>query len=203
MSISSGTILKVVVSLLMPDSVIAQNIFYTVVTDLITSDDEGDVVSDIQDWVEAMYAPLNNYIVLGVEASDFKVYEYDPIDDDWDEVGADTWVDGFANASDMIPHGVAAISHAKTIDPDVQGTKFIPGFGDTVFIESDLSAGGVTAMGNFNDVWVTPFGGTATGGDFVPGIWSTVGVVFKLFNGNWVVNGVAGYQRRRKPGVGI
>lgn len=203
MAISSGTILKVVVSLLLPDSVIAQNIFYTVVVDLLTSDDEDDVVADLVTWVEAMYDALSTSIVTDVAASDIKVYEFDPGDVDWDEVGSDTWTDTFASAQDMIPHGVAAIVHAKTIDPDVQATKFIAGIGDLSAIASDLTAGTITELADFAVLWVTPFGGTETGGDFAPGVWSTARTTFKLFNEVYVVNGVVGYQRRRKPGVGI
>ena len=203
MAISSGTILKVVASMLMPDNVIAQNVFYAVVTDLLTSDDEDDVVADLVTWVEAMYTELDVYVSTDIASSDIKVYEYDPTDDDWDEVGTDTWTDSFASADDMLPHGVAAIAHAKTIDPDTQATKYLPGWGEGSCVESDLSAGAQTAIANFCGVWTAPFGGTATGGDFSPGVWSTVGVVFKLFNEAFVVNGVVGYQRRRKPGVGI
>lgn len=203
MAISSGTILKVVVSLLLPDSVIAQNVFYSVVADLVTSDAEDDVVLDLIDWVELMYTELNAYIVSSVVASDVKVYEYDHVDDDWDEVGTDAWSDGFASAGDMLPHGVAAVVHAKTIDPDVQATKFLPGFADGVFDDSDLSAGGVTAVLDFADVWGAPFTGTATGGLFGGGVWSVARGQFVLFNEVYICNGIAGYQRRRKPGVGI
>ena len=203
MAISSGTILKVVASLLMPDSVIAQNVFYSVVADLVTSDDEADVVDDIITWVEAMYDNIKANIVSGVTTSDVKVYEYDSIDDDWDEVGSDTWSITMSNGNDMLPHGVAIVCHAKSLDPDVQATKYIPGFADSLITESDVQGGAVTTTALFCADWVTAFTGAATGGDFGPGVWSTVGTVFKLFNGDYSVNGQVGYQRRRKPGVGI
>lgn len=203
MAISSGTILKVVVSLLMPDSVIAQNIFYTVITDLVTSDAEDDVVDDMIIWVEAMYTDLIGNLSDQMAGSDVKVYEYDPIDEDWDEVGSNTWSVTFTGTGDMIPHGVAAICYAKTLDPDVQAGKYIPGITEDSFSESDLNAGLVTDLAQFCATWVGGFTGTNTGGTVGPGVWSTVGAVFKLFNGNYVINGLAGYQRRRKPGVGI
>lgn len=203
MAISSGTILKVVASLLMPDSVIAQNVFYAVITDLVTSDDEDDVVSDMVDWVEEMYTQTAGSTVSGVQASDVKVYEYDSVDDDWDEVGSDVWTDTFSHASDMMPHGVAFICHAKTTDPDTQATKYIGGFAETAALDSDVVAGTITQLADFCDSWTDVRVGTATGGDIGPGVWSEAGTVFKLFNGNYVVNGVTGYQRRRKPGVGI
>lgn len=203
MAISSGTILKVVVSMLLPDSVIAQNIFYSVVTDLLTSDEEVDVVTDIVTWIESLYATINTFIVDDVNASDVKVYEYDAIDDDWDEVGTDVWADGFSSEDDMFPHGVAIVCHARTTDPDTQATKFLAGLQELAALDSDLVGATVTAVGNFCDIWVAPFVGTETGGTFVTGVWSTADTVFKLFSGAFVVNGVLGYQRRRKPGVGI
>jgi hypothetical protein len=203
MSISDGTVLKIVVSMLMPDSVIAQNIFYSVVADLATSDDEEDVVTDLVTWVETMYANLNSFVADAVVGSDIKVYEYDDNDLDWDEVGTDTWADGFANTDDMLPHGCAALAHARTFDPDTQAGKYVPGFSEVACLDSDLTGAAVTAMANYCDDWVTAFVGTETGGTFGPGVWSTADAVFKLFIGTYVVNSVVSYQRRRKPGVGI
>jgi hypothetical protein len=203
MAILDGTILKVVVSLLLPDSVIAQNVFYSVVTDLVTSQDELDVVTDLVTWVETMYTELNTRISTTASSSDIKVYEYDANDEDWDEVGTDVWTDGFSNVEDMLPHGCAALLHARTTDPDTQASKYIAGFSEVSCLDSDLNAPVITDLGDFGEAWVTAFVGTETGGTFGPGVWSTADAVFKLFSGTYVVNGLISYQRRRKPGVGI
>lgn len=203
MAISSGTILKIVVSLLLPDTVIAQNIFYSVVADLTTSDAEEDVVTDLVTWVEAMYTTLAGIISDDVVASDIKVYEYDSIDDDWDEVGTSTWADTFSSTSDMMPHGVACLIHARSTDPDTHGSKYIAGLSENNALDSDITGAAVAVLANFADDWVDAFIGIETGGTFGPGVWSEVGTVFKLFNGNYTINGLIAYQRRRKPGVGI
>jgi hypothetical protein len=203
MAILTGTILKVVASILMPENVIAQNIFYAVVTDLVTSDDEDDVVADLVTWVELMYAELNEGVADVCAASDVKVYEYDPLDEDWDEVGSDVWTDGFALVSDMLPHGAAGLIHAKTTNPDVQAGKYIAGIGEVTCVESDWDIGAITRFADFAAVWVAPFVGTETGGTFGSGVWSTAKENFLLFNGIYIVNGLVAYQRRRKPGVGI
>jgi hypothetical protein len=203
MSISDGTILKIVVSLLLPDTVIAQNVFYSVVADLVTSDDEDDVVTDLVTYVEDMYDQLTGIISDTVVASDIKVYEYDSNDDDWDEVGTDTWADIFASGSDMMPHGVACLIHARSTDPDTHASKYIPGLSDNNALDSDITGAAVVVLADFADVWVAPFIGTETGGTFGPGVWSEADTVFKIFNGNYTVNGLVAYQRRRKPGVGI
>jgi hypothetical protein len=201
-AITSGTVLKVVATLLMPDATIAQNVFYAVITDLVTSNDEVDVVSDCKDWVEAMYYQIIARVSDQVTGSDVKVYEWDSTDSDWDEIGSDT-LDLFnAGAIDMLPHGVAAVVHAKTLDPDTQGTKFIAGLTEGQTVDSDLSAACLADLALFCDYWTDVRVGDATGGDIVPGVWSTKGPVFRAMNGNYSVNGVVGYQRRRKPGVG-
>lgn len=202
MSITSGTVLRVVAQMLFPDSSVMQNVFNVVVTDLVTSDEEADVVIDIITWVEAMYDHLNAYIDSGVDADEVFVYEYDAIDDDWDEVGTDVWADSFAAVGGMSPHGVACLVLGRTIDPDVQGKKFIGGIQETSIAGSALAGLLITALANFGVEWFTPFAGTETGGTFAPVVWSPTGTVAKLMTGT-SVNGVAAYQRRRKPGVGI
>jgi hypothetical protein len=154
------------------------------------------------DWVEAMYFQLVDRVADVVHASDVKVYEYDPVDEDWDEVGSNTWDDFFNGATDMFPHGVAAVVHAKTTDPDVQATKYLAGLTENQALDSDLIANAVTDLALFCDLWTTARVGAATGGDITPGVWSVAQGQFRGFLGGYVVNSLLGYQRRRKPGVG-
>jgi len=203
MAISSGTVLKIVASLLLPDASLAQNVFYAVITDLVTSDDDDDVVSDMVDWVEAMFFQIVDEVSSQVASAGLTVYEYDSVDGDWDEVGTTTWDDFFDGSGDMLPHGVAAIVHAYSLDPDVAGRKYIAGLIESVCAESDLTAGAITALGDFGTQWTTPRTGTATGGTIAPGVWSNAQDQFRAFLVDYAVNGVVGYQRRRKPGVGI
>jgi hypothetical protein len=203
MAVSDGAILRVVASMLFPDSVIAQNVFYAVFADTGGSDDEDDVVSDLVDWCEAMFGEITGMIVNDVTTSEIQVYEYDAGDDDWDEVGSASWSVTFTDTADMMPHGVAAVLHNKTSDPDTWATKYIGGLGETQALDSDIIAGALADLADFVTDWNTSFIGAATGGTFGPGVWSEKDTVFKLFNGTGSVNGILGYQRRRKPGVGI
>lgn len=203
MSLSDGDILRLVTSFLLPDSVIAQMVFNVAFADTGGSAEEIDVVDDLVDWAEAMLTHLLTRIVPECTTTDVKVYVYDAVDDDWDEVGTDTWSVTFTNASEMLPHGIAAVVHARTINPDVQGTKFIPGLGEATQVESDLSVGILADLVDFAAEWVAPFVGAATGADFAPLIWSVVRTTPILMSGDTVVNAQVGYQRRRKPGVGI
>ena len=203
MAISEGTVLRVVASLLFPDNVIAQNVFYAVLTTAGSSSDEDDVVLDMGEWLENLYGDIILDVISGVVAGGVKVYEYDSVDDDWDEVGAGSWTDAFENADEMLPHGVAAVCHARTTDPDVHATKYLGGYGENICAASDLVAPSIARLVTFIASWTTQFVGTDTGATFTPGVWSPTNVNFFAFNGEGVANAQVGYQRRRKPGVGI
>lgn len=203
MAISEGTVLRIVGSLLFPDSVIAQNVWNAVLTTAGPSSDEDDVVSDMADWIEAIYTPFIANIQEDIITTDLKVYEYDPVDEDFDEVGATTWSVTFTNTLDMLPHGVACIMHMRTTDPDVQGTKFIGGIGETTVDVSDLTGGLLTNMGLALVEWYTQFEGAATGATFTPAVWSPTNLLAFGSLSDGYVNAQVGYQRRRKPGVGI
>lgn len=203
MAVSDGAILRIVASLLFPESVIAQNIFYTVFTDTGTSDDEDDVISDLVTWIESMYTQLNSWMNDEIAGSQIQVYYYDSVDDDWDEVGSEPITVAPTSNNDMLPHGCAGIMHAKTSNPDVQATKYFGGLTEGSCTGSSLGALLTAKMVDLGDAWVAPFVGGITGADFGPGVWSTAKTNFFLFNGVFVINGDIGYQRRRKPGVGI
>ena len=203
MAVPDGTILRIVASFLFPESVIAQNVFYAIFNDTGGSNDEDDVVSDAVDWLEDMYTEVITAISDEVSSTQCHVYLYDAVDDDFDEVGSAPWSVNFSNTADMMPHGCSMIAHCQTSDPDVRGTKYIGGPGDGAATASALSGPIITLMLNFADDWVAPFVGLATGGDFGPGIWSVKNTAFFLCSGVNSVNTDIGYQRRRKPGVGI
>lgn len=201
--IPDNTVLRLVASILLPDQVIAQNVFYLLFRDTGASADADDLLSDCVDYIEGIYADFNGYIMATAAAAGLQVYNYDAVDDDWDEVGSLPWTDGFSAGGDMLPHGVAAVLHAKTTDPDVQATKYIAGMNEASSEGSDLITAAITALVLIVSDWVQDDVGAATGGDLQPGVWSPKNTAFFQFNNIGVVNHLVGYQRRRKPGVGI
>lgn len=203
MSLQANDILKVVVALAFPDSVVAQNIFWVLFEADGTSTDEDDVLDDLETWTEAIYDELVGLMSVDAQMDQMTVYVYDAVEDDFDEVG-DRTVSGVGVAADeYLPLGVAAVSNAGTVDPDVKGRKFWGGL-----TEASNDDGGIAsaAAGNFSlavTEWITSFTGSATGSGFVPGVYSLTKSSFKAFEGGGETNLVYGYQRRRKPGVGI
>ena len=102
-----------------------------------------------------------------------------------------------------MPNGVASLVHALTTDPDVRGSKYFGGHLPASTVDNDWTGGFLSTMLAGGLIWVEPFVGAGTGGDFAPGVWSPTKTNFFLFNGTVTVNAQVAYQRRRKPGVGI
>lgn len=203
MSIQADTVLRVVSELIMPQTTVAQNVFYAKFLDDGGSNADQDVVDDCVDWMDQIFSDILTLVVSSIDAGECKVYQWDPVGLDWDEVGSNVMTVTFTDADQMLPHGVAAIITGRTVDPDVNGRKYFAGFGEDTCGSSNLSGAAITALLLAGAEWLVPFVGAATGSTFDSGVWSTTQVAFKKFVDNLIVNGVVGYQRRRKPGVGI
>lgn len=203
MTVPTNAILRIVGSLVLPDNVIAQNVFYALFDNDGGSNDEDDVVDDLADWLDDIYTEIDSQMDTEITPSLVQVYVYDSVDDDWDEVGTGALSFTPASAQEMLPHGVAAVLHARTVDPDVLATKYFAGFTEPMQDASSWGSGTTAAVLLAGLQWVTEHVGSATGSSFQPGVWSVAQTAFKAFSGTIVLNGDAGYQRRRKPGVGI
>lgn len=201
--IPNNAILRIVATLLFPENVLVQNVFYSIFEDTGASADPDDVITDLTTWLHDAYDELAGQIPNTIEAQTGRVYIRDLIDDDWDEVGFGLMSDSFAGGSDMNVHGVAGLVHAETVDPDVMAAKYLAGLGEGTTTDGIFTAAVITAMGLFAIEWMTPFVGVATGGDFTPGVWSPTNLAFFDFGSSAIVNHIPAYQRRRKPGVGI
>ena len=201
--LATDTILKIVVSMLLPESVIAQNVFWALFENTGGSADEDDVMDDLADWVEAVYSDF--LIKLDTEWSldDIAVYQYDAGDDDFDEVGKQSVTGVGLVALDFLPHGAAIVTNANTTDSDVQGRKFWTGFTEGANANGLVDGAMFAAIALVVDEWISPFVGAATGSDFVPGVYSLTRAAFSAFNQDSTFNIPWGYQRRRKPGVGM
>lgn len=202
MAVADGTILRIVASLLFPDNALAQNIFYVVFTDSGASNAVEDVLSDLSDYIFAVYDEMATGIQAAINLTDIKVYEYDGVDEDWDELGVEFPGDDFTGAGDGMPNGVAYLCAAETTNPDVTARKYIGGGVESNSTDNDLTGPLITALTALVEEWIAPFTGAATGGLFGPGVWSPTKTNFFLFNGVGSVNVQVAYQRRRKPGVG-
>lgn len=203
MTVPTDTILRVVLSMLLPDSAIAQNVFYAIFKNDGGSDANQDVLDDLEAWMEAIYTELILNIVSEIDLTGMKTYFYDAGDDDWDELGVNFPTVSFGAGGDPLPNGIAALCHAPTTNPDVTGAKYFAGAAEGLTSDNDWEA---TPIANYVDaiqVWVDPFTGGLTGSEFIPGVWSVAKTAFFEMTTAGSLNGQVAYQRRRKPGVGI
>jgi hypothetical protein len=203
MTIPVGTILRVVAVLQWADGNIMQNVFNAVIAGTGGPYDEDDIVKDALTWVEAMYANLVSGMSASVDGSEIRVYEYDPPDDDWDEVGADAWIFSPTASGDYMPLGVAGLINAKSLDPDVSAKKYLGGLTESHGANGLLEAGQVTRYVDFAADWVTAFVGSDSAADWVPVVWSPTKLTPYFFTGTVIIPTIPAYQRRRKQGVGI
>lgn len=203
MSLTDGEILRVVASMLWTDGNVNQNVFNCVLTGGGSPWDEADVISDCTDWLDNMYLNLTSGVSDELDGNEIILYKYDALDDDWDEVGSDSWTWNPTAVEGQLPRGVAALVRLWTSDPDVQGKKYMPGISEASLNDGLFSAGLITSLLAFAADWYLPFVGSASGATITPGVWSVVGTVFKAGIDHVATSTIPAYQRRRKRNVGI
>lgn len=204
MTIPTGTILRVVASMGYTDGEINQNVYNCVISGVGGPWEELDLLDDMEDWLDNMYANLGLHCTSSMDGLSTTVYKYDTVGDDWDEVGVNpfTW-NPSGGVSDGLPRGVAGLITAKSTDPDTDARKYIPGLVEAMSTDSLWNATAIIALAALGADWVTPFVGAATGADFAPVVWSVVGKLAKDLVDTIIIPTIPAYQRRRKNNVGI
>lgn len=203
MSITVGDVLKVVAILSWVDGNIVQNVFNAVIGGAGGPYDDDDIVADAVTWLEAIYDGTTGNLSNDLTASEVRVYVYDPVDEDFDEVGSDVWSEPAGSAVDSLPRGVAGLINCKTLDPDVNGKKYIAGFTEAGQTDGLWDAGALAALASVAADWIAPFVGSDSVADWIPGVWSPTTLLFKAMSGTVIIPTIPAYQRRRKQGVGI
>lgn len=203
MSLVSGDIIRVVASFLWTDGNVAQNVYNAILSGAGSPWDDEDVVDDAEAWMANCYANVVTSMSDEIDGNEVIVYKYDVAGGDWDEVGSNAWVFNPNNVADQMPRGVAGLVRLWTVDPDVQGKKYIPGLTEDAANNGLFSAGLLTNLLALAADWYLPFAGATSGATWTPGIWSVVGTVFKAAVDHIAASAIPAYQRRRKRNVGI
>lgn len=203
MSVVANDVLRVVASFLWIDGDINQNVFNIRAPAAGGPWDDTDVVDDMEDWLDNMYANFVNIITEDVAGNEVIVYKWDAVGGDWDEVGSQSWGFTPTYTASYLPKAVAALVRLWTTDPDVQGKKYIPGLTQGHNTDGLWLGSMLTALLAFGADWYLPFVGSATGVTFTPGIWSVVGSLFRAGVDHIAANAIPAYQRRRIRNVGI
>jgi len=188
----------------MPNSVLGMNSWtYYLWDPTTTNPGDGAIVSAIGNKLTAIYQDIQAMVSTAVEFVEVEISRIE-----WN--GTKWIVDEYINtvdlnvvgndATDMAPHGVAAVVTGHTDYPKTRARKFFPGIGEDNISGSTISAGLLTLLANLAVEWMADYG---LGGDAY-----LVGAALSTVNGQLAeiirttIPAYAGYQRRRKPGVG-
>jgi len=202
-TVDVGAILKIVAIAAWLDGNIVQNVFAAEVSGGTGPFDDNEVVTDCTTWVEDMFANVTARVSDRLDGSEVRVYVYDSGDDDFDEIGSDSWVWNPAGTEENLPSGVSMLINAKTTDADVNGKKYIAGLTENDNDDGAISGSMLAALVLFAVDWTQEFTGSVSGAEFTPGIWSVKERDIFPMSLSVIIPLIPAYQRRRKVGVGI
>lgn len=190
---------QIVIDFLLPDDVVAKNVFYWHQNSASPADDET-LLADVELWLETMYGDIDGGIDNEIICTGGNVYVRNTTLNTWERVGEILPDITFTLTGEMVSHGVAFVLRAMTAFGKSIARKFIAGFPETVLTQSVFDSATLTAMASFALDWVTLF--TDGTGEYRPGTWRTIANEFANFTGVTFLNVLNGYQRRRQPGAG-
>lgn len=207
MAVTDGDVVKCVVIIEGPDQVLMQNVYHYQLDDPGSANpSNASIVTALDNEITALYEDIEAFMTPDYTVADIEIDRVEWNVDFWETVetigDAVIGVVGLA-AQNAVPHGVAAVWTANTTRPQTRGRKFFPGIGEAAVDDSTLSGALLTALAAMVVEYLSarPVGG---GGELVPVVLGTqaasAGLIYQILT--VALNGIAGYQRRRKPGVG-
>lgn len=199
MTIQDNANLKAVAEFTLPGGVVALNVFYFK-ADFADAQTDALVAAHMEIHVEAVYTEILASINDGVEAGSLFCYNRGVLN--WDLFATRSMELTFTGVDDMLPQGVAALLRGYTTHPRVIGRKYLPGFTEGQQGDGVWGSGTLTALAAAGDAWAETQELSAN--NYIHGgVWSTVFATVMELTGTIVVPVNPGYQRRRRPGVGI
>lgn len=206
MPVSDGDVLKVVVFINGPDSVIMNNVYHYRLDDPNPDNPtDAQIITAIDAEMDGIYTKWDDEMSdeYNVDKLSVDRVEWNAVDSIWETVehiGESLLDHDGLGISDPVPHGVACNITFNTADPRRQGRKFFPGASEdgmdgsniTGAVQTVLAAMGADVLSDL------PVGGGAA--ELTTGIATNLGTFLPFIIA--VVNTIAAYQRRRKPGVG-
>lgn len=196
---AENDILQIVFNCLLPDDVVAKNVYYVQQTSVDPFQDSN-MLDDLELYIEAIYSEIEGGIDGEITVLLADVMRRDTVLDTWERVGEFLPGTTFSLTAEMVSHGVAFVLRAMTAFGKSIARKFIAGFPETVITQSLWDSATLTAMVGFASAWIDEF--TDGIGDYTPGTWRTTANEFAEFSGVTFLNVLNGYQRRRQPGAG-
>ena len=208
MAVNDGDVLRVVVTIDAPNLVVMQNVHYWQLSDPTPDNpSNAQILTALDTKVTTLAQQVDDQQASDYTWSDIAVEKIGWNVDHWETVEnigtAVIGVNGLSEA-DSVPHGVAMTITATTPRPQTRARKFIPGIQESGAADSTWNGAVLGAAANYISQWLLEE--TVVGSaELVPVVvgqsGASAGLIYLLLTG--VVSAVAGYQRRRKPGVGV
>lgn len=206
MTVMVGDAVQVVMTWVGFGSEIAQNVWHM---EMISGAGAApaDILTAIRTQVRVAFAAFPANVSDHWSITQYDLLQRDKVLHQWDGVSTlgETTLVG-TNAADFLPHGVAHILRYSTGLSRRQGRMFKPASPDSNVVDGVFIAGAQTALLAFGAIWDTDI--SVTGGLLQLCTFNVepLSVHFEtasLADGNLIANEIPGYQRRRKPGVGV
>ena len=201
---------KIVQSIELPFASTALNIFYArwEPDDSVTPLTDVEAVLVAQSWMQSIYgalAPMLYHSLVAGQATLYRNASPAPFPAFGQKFGfADTDLQGEDSSSiQMVAHGVAAVMRVIGTAASVISRKYFPGLTEAWVSAGKWTSDALSQLGVVLVLWMSKRDVATPPGKLVPGTWSTKGNQFIPFSLTGFVSMYAGYQRRRKPGVGM
>jgi len=206
MPLDIGDVVRVAMTGTAPQAAVFQNVWHYVVT-TGSAIGEAAIVAAIKANVEDSFLEIDSFLSDEYSWDSIDVWVRDKALQVWNGIGsaALTGLDGLST-SDPEPHGVAAVGLIVTDLLRRQGRTFVPGIGEGTTVDGLLTptflVGFALYLADFVEA-LTPVGGTLTWCTYNTEVGSDYEETFSEYAGTVILNDIVGYQRRRKPLVGI
>lgn len=207
MAVSDGDVLKVVLDISQPSAVVGQNVFYWQLDDPTPDNpSNAQIMTALDTKLTAMIGDIQTATADDYTYGDFIASKIEWITDKWvtvEDLGTGAVNVTGSSVNDSAPHGIAGTITAYTSRPQTRARKFLPGFSKLEYTDSTLSGTLLVALAAYVVEWLTnqAIVGSAELAPAVVGqSGPSAGLIYLLLSA--AANGIAGYQRRRKPGVG-
>lgn len=206
MTLNQDDVVRVAMTMVGPQASIAQNVWHYVMTGGAGAA-EGDFTDAVETNVNSMFLEIDSFLSNTWEWTFLEFWVRDAVNQVWNGIGTEVLSGLVGLAADSpIPHGAAAVGTVITELQRRQGRTFLAGPQRDSVDEGLFDASFVVAFILYLAEFVADI--TPTGGTFEWCTYNTTpGSIYEetpsVFAGVLNFNNIVGYQRRRKPGVGL
>jgi len=206
MPLEVGDVIRVAMTGSAPQASVWQNVWHYVMT---TGSGmlESAAVAEIKSNIEDSFLEIDSFLSNTYSWDTIDVWVRDKTLQVWNGIGSETLdsLDGLS-ALDPLPHGSAIVGLIVTDLLRRQGRTFLPGLEESTTEDGLFTVATLVGFGLYLADFVqllSPAGGQLTWCTYNTEVGSDYEETESEYAGTVIINDIVGYQRRRKPLVGI